>query len=240
MTWLVLARAELLLIGRNPLALCTAVLLPLALGLGVVWAAADAHHTAGADTATLQLLTLLACTSYTGATTMLAARRQELVLKRLRTTVLGDAGVLAGLLLPYAVLVAGQAAILVAATVAGGGQPPVRWWPIGLAVLAGTVLSLVLAFVTAAFTSAPELAQFTTAPVFLALFGGGMWLLRGGQADWATRAVPGVPVAELTLAAWQPGTVSVAHCVPALLAITAITVPAAALAFRVFRWEPRR
>ncbi len=236
--WLVLATAELLMLLRSPLAVGNAVLCPLALGVGFLLLAEDAGKGTGGDAAAMQLLLLLGFAPYVGATTTLAARRHELVLKRLRTSALSGAGILAGLLAPFAVLVVVQAAILCAVTVTLGDEPPVRWWPFALAVGAGTVLAAALAFVTAAVTPVPELAQLTTAPVFFALFGGGIWLMDAGEATWPMRMVPGVPIAELARSAWSAAP-PVQAAAP-LLAVTVLSALSVALAARTFRWEPRR
>ena len=49
------------------------------------------------------MFTVLAFGLYTTAVTTLASRRQNLFLKRLRSTAAGDAGILAGLVLPATV-----------------------------------------------------------------------------------------------------------------------------------------
>ncbi|WP_433304952.1 hypothetical protein ACQP2F_16765 [Actinoplanes sp. CA-030573] len=227
---IVLAAAELTLLRRSPLAVVNALLLPLALGIGWLLLAESTGKGTGGDTTAMQLLMLLSFTPYAGVTTALAARRADLVLKRLRTTALPPLAVITGLAAPYAVLTAGQIAVLTAF------HPPPRWWPLLVTTGAGTLLAVAMAFATAAFTPAPELAQLTTTPGVLALFGGGIWLLHTGEATWPMRAVPGVAVTELARGAWQDGT----PAWPALTAMAVLTVLAVALAARVFRWEPRR
>ncbi|GIE85510.1 hypothetical protein [Actinoplanes regularis] len=222
--------AELTLLRRSPLAVVNALLLPLALGVGWLLLAENTGKGTDGDTTAMQLLMLLSFTPYAGVTTALAARRADLVLKRMRTTALPPLAVISGLAAPYAVLTAGQIAVLTAL------HPPPRWWPLLVTAVTGTVLAVALAFATAAFTPVPELAQLTTTPGVLAFFGGGMWLLHTGDASWPMRAVPGVPVAELARAAWQDGT----PIWPALSATAVLTTAAVALAVRAFRWEPRR
>lgn len=242
--WLVLAGAEFVLLRRSPLSVATAVLGPIVLGVGVLLLAQDSGKSVGGDTVALQLLMLLGFTPYVGATTTIAARRQELVLKRLRTCDLSDAGIIAGLLAPFAVLVVIQAAALCWLTVVISGQAPARWWPLIAAVGGGTALVMALAFVTAAVTPVPELAQLTTSPVFFSLFGGGLWLFSTGTATWPMLAVPGVAVADLARAAWnQPGASPwdvLRQCAPSLLAVLLLSALAVALAARLFRWQPRR
>jgi ABC-2 type transport system permease protein len=227
-----------MLLLRSPLAVGNAVLCPLLLGVGFLLLTQDSGKGTGGDAGAMQLLMLLGFAPYVGATTTLAARRQELVLKRLRTCALSGGGILAGLLAPFAVLVVVQAAVLCAVTATLGDEPPVRWWPFAAAVAAGTVLAAALAFVTAAVTPVPELAQLTTVPVFFALFGGGIWLMDAGEATWPMRLVPGVPIAELARSAWSAA--APVEAVAPLLAIAVLSALSVALAARTFRWEPRR
>jgi ABC-2 type transport system permease protein len=230
MSWVVLARAEIVSLRRSPLALVNAVLLPVASGVGWVLLARDTGKDLGGDAMAMQVLMLLGFTAYAAATTTLVARRQELVLKRLRTSRLTGAGVVAGLLLPYAGLVAIQTALLVGVTVAAGGRPPDRWWPLFVAVVAGTVLSMALAVATAVVTPAPELAQLTTVPVFLGLVGGGLWLLNAGAASLPMLFVPGVPLAELVRLGWRPGSPVLSIIAAGLLGGVAVWV-----GFRAYR-----
>jgi ABC-2 type transport system permease protein len=235
--WALLAVAELKLLIRSPLVAATAILAPLAMGLFLL----NNRELVGGHLVALQVIALLGFTPYAGATTTLAARRQQLVLKRLRTSPASDREIIAGVVLPVAALVVVQAAILVACTIAVTGSWPHAWWPVGLAVIGGTALAVALAFVTAAFTASPELAQITTLPIFLMLFGGGFWA--GGAAPdevtWAMVAVPGGAVASLVRLGWDGAGLTASAVVPPLVAMIVTSAAAVWLAGRVFRWQPR-
>ena len=235
--WVLLAVAELKLTFRSPLVAATAVFAPLAMGMLLL----GNRELGGAGVVSLQLIALLGFTPYAGATTTLAARRQQLVLKRLRTSPASDGEIVAGLLLPLALLVVAQAAILVATTIAVTDSWPHTWWPLVLAVVGGTVLVTGLAFITAAFTGTPELAQVTTLPVFLALIAGGLWTgsTPPDEVTWLMVAVPGGAVAQLVQLGWDGADLSVATVVPSLVAMALTGAGAAYLAGRVFRWQPR-
>jgi len=235
MMWLVLARAELALVWRSPLALANAVLLPVGAGVGWMLLARDSPTGLNADAVAMQVLLLLGCTPYLQAVTMLAARRQERVLKRLRESALTPAGAWAGLLAPLVLLGIVQTVLLIAVTLVAGVDPPGRWWPLAVAVGLGTACAAVLAVVTAVVTPAPELAQLTTVPVFLTLFGGGLWVLQGGQ--WAF-LLPGGAVTELVRLAWHPGGAWFDgwRDVAVMVAVAGV---AGLLAWRYFRWDPR-
>jgi ABC-2 type transport system permease protein len=235
MMWPVLARSELVLLRRSPLALANAVLLPVGAGLGWMLLARDSAAGLTADAVAMQVLLLLGCTPYLQAVTMLAGRRQERVLKRLRESALTPVGAWAGLLAPLVLLVLVQTVLLIAVTMAAGVEPPARWWPLVLAVLLGTACVAVLAVVTSVVTPAPELAQLTTVPVFLALFGGGIWVLQG--SEWAF-LLPGGALTELIRMAWQPGTAWLDGWRDVAV-IVAVAAGAGLLAWRHFRWDPR-
>ena len=242
--WAVLASAELILLRRSALVALTAIAVPIGLGIGMVFLTRNS----GAETdygtaAAMQLLLLLGCTPYMAGTTALAARRQHAVLKRWRTSSASNTELIIGLLSPYALLVVVQAVLLFTVTAVVGDDPPAQWWPLAVGVLGGTLMAGALAFATAAFTRTPELAQFTTAPVFLALFGGGMWVTMTppDEVTWAMLAVPGAAVAQLARAGWNgtaPGQL-VDQSWPSIVVLFAMTAMSVALALRVFRWESR-
>ena len=235
--WALLAVAELKLIVRSPLAAGTAILAPLAMGLILI----GNGELAVGMVVSMQLVGLLGFTPYAGATTTLSARRQQLVLKRLRTSPASDRAIIAGLLVPLALLVVVQAVVLLATTIAVTGSWPHAWWPIGLALVGGTALALALAFVTAAVTSGAEMAQLTTLPLFVALFGGSMWVLATapGEVTWVMMAVPGAAVAQLARLGWEGTALSFSTVAPPLVAIAVTAAGSTWLAARVFRWQPR-
>lgn len=235
MIWPTLARAELTLLLRSPLALANAVLLPIGSGVGWMLLARDSPAGLDADAVAMQVLLLLGFTPYVGAVTMLAGRRQERVLKRLRESALTPVGAWSGLLLPLVVLGLVQTVLMVGVTLAAGVDPPGRWWPLIAAVALGIALAGAFAVVTSVVTPAPELAQLTTVPVFLALFGGGVWVLKGGA--WAF-LLPGGAVTELIRLAWQAD----ARWFDGWrdVVVMAVSIGAAGLlAGRYFRWDPR-
>ena len=232
-----LVGAELRLLARSPYAIVMAGVVPAALGLLIVWAEQDSGQAGPGGSAGLVLVSLMAFTAYTGGTTTLSARRRQFVLKRLRTSGLPDAAVLAAALVPMVLLTLAQAAVL-AGIMIGAGQPPGRPWLLVLAALAGTVAGGVLAVPTATVTSAPEWAQLTTGPIALAFFGGGLWAAQTPAAEvtWWMLAVPGVPVTQIARAAWDGGP-GVSAAVTALVLLSAVVAP---FAVRTFAWDPRR
>ncbi|MET8152295.1 hypothetical protein ACIBSW_10730 [Actinoplanes sp. NPDC049668] len=233
---LLIAGAELRMLTRSVPAMVLAGALPTALGALIVWAESDTGKAGDGATAALVVVTLMALTAYTAGTTALASRRQQFVLKRLRLSGARDTAILAGVLAPAVVLTLLQAALLFAIVAVAGAPGPSRPLAPVLALAAGTALAGVLAVGTAAFTSAPEYAQFTTVPIALAIMGGGyrVAVAPPGDVSAALLALPGSAVAQLTRSGWEA-----VPTLPALVALALAFVLAAPLALRLFGWQPR-
>ncbi|WP_157252369.1 hypothetical protein [Nonomuraea typhae] len=146
--------------------------------------------------------------------------------------------IVAGLSAPLFALVAAQAVVLAGVSGVYRGQWPERPWTPALAVVIGAVTCSAVAFLTAAFTPSPEMAQVTTFPFMLALIGAPLWVMGRDPAaiDWTGPAIPGGALAHLVRAAWGEPQVMVVPAVAAALVMAAVAI---ALAVRLFRWEPR-
>jgi ABC-2 type transport system permease protein len=230
---LTLATAEARLIWRNRLVCATALLLPLGLGALI---ASDGEAGSWGDVVAMQFVLLLLFCVYATATTSLAARRRQLVLKRLRSGELSDAEILTGLLAPLFALAVAQALLLVACAVAFGAPLPGRPLMLVPALVFGSLMSAGLALATAAFTASAELAQITVTPVFFAAIAGAAWVLSADSVSALMYAAPGGALADLVRQGWEDGGNPFA-AIAALLGWTAI---GAAVAWKWFRWEPRR
>jgi ABC-2 type transport system permease protein len=229
---LALARSEVRILFRNTLVGSMALLLPLAIG-GFMATTGDDDSWGGVVAMQLTLL-LLFCV-YGTATTSLAARKRQLVLKRLRSGELSDGEILVGLLLPLFVLALAQSVILVACTVALGAPLPPRPWLLLPAVVLGSAMSASIALATAAFTASAELAQITITPFFFAAIAGATWVVAGDGVNVAQLLAPGGALAALARGAWEGGGLPLLACA----ALLAWTAAGAAVARVYFRWEPR-
>ncbi|GAB3158213.1 ABC transporter permease [Amycolatopsis stemonae] len=236
-----IARGELIQIFRNRLVLVTALVLPAALSAFFI-AKRDLFTQAGSlgYIASLALFFVAGIGLYTTTVTTLAARRQNLFLKRLRSTAAGDAGILGGLVLPITVLSVLQIAVIlgVLAVVAGKPANPLL---LVAAVVSIVVMMLALGLATAGLTNSPEHAQVTTLPVSVGVIAVSGWVGLTGTGDLTLlkRLLPGGSATELVLDAWnggRPVVDSLALFGPTL----AWVAVAVALATRLFRWEPRR
>ncbi|WP_052847972.1 ABC transporter permease [Streptomyces avicenniae] len=236
-----IALSELIQIFRNRLVLVTSCIMPAAVSAYFVY-----QHEAFADLGSLGYIaavvafTVGAFGLYTTAVTTLAARRQNLFLKRLRSTAAGDARILAGLLLPVTVLALVQVTVILVALAAVAGGPSDTPLLVA-AVLAVVVMMLGLGLATAGLTNSPEHAQVTTLPVSLGGIAVASWVGISGTEELAPlkRLLPGGSATELIMDAWNGG-VPTGDSLLLLAPTLGWVVVAVVLATRLFRWEPRR
>jgi ABC-2 type transport system permease protein len=249
-----LARAELRLLLRNRTAVANSVLLPLllvavipALGWGGV-STAGPHLVVSALGVTLVFLT------YYNLVISFVARREELVLQRLRTGELTEGEVLLGTAVPTLVVSAGQVLLVAAGvTVLGEWSAPVDVVLPLIAFLGGAGVMVALAAVSTSFTRTTDSAQITTLPLVMAATALSgllvpLTLLPDALAQTA-RLLPLTPVLELARLGlvgrtWDGDPVDLAGAwaaAPLPLAVLAgWLVVGTVVARRVFRWAPRR
>ena len=162
-----LSRAEALLLRRNPMALLTALGTPI-VGVALLNALPPSGSVPlpGAGIAVTLTAFALLFPLYYNLVTTLVARREELVLKRLRSSECSDAEILIGAGAPAMTIAWGQATVgVVAATTVLGMALPVNPVLVIVAVLLGTVVFVLLAAVSTAVTRTVEMAQLSTLPV---------------------------------------------------------------------------
>ncbi|WNG85578.1 ABC transporter permease [Mycobacterium sp. ITM-2016-00317] len=238
---LTIAGSELRQLLRNRAVLVTSVLMPVAVSAFFIhyrdlFASIGSLGYIGA----VIVFTIGAFTLYAATVTTLAARRQSLFLKRLRSTAAGDPAILGGLMLPVAVISLLQVTVILAVFAAISGAPsdvPL----LAAAVISTSAMMLALGVATAGVTRSPEHAQVTTLPLSLGIIAVASWVGITGTEDMAVlkRLLPGGAATEMILDAWNGGvpvTESALLLVPTLAWVAAATVLAATL----FRWEPRR
>lgn len=249
-----LAQAEALLLRRNPIALLTAAAMPVVMVLFVRAYLPNGAGGVGAQVVTTLTAFTLILVIYYNLVTALVARREELVLKRLRTGETSDAEILAGTAAPAVALAWGQIliGILAAVTVLDLGLPTNPGLVL-VAVVLGTAVFVLLAAVSTALTRTVEMAQVTTTPVlFVPLILSGAMIPLAGLSDPLQRlaqVMPLTPVVDL-LRLGLTGTTSDGASVdlvgsfgPAVVPVLILTAWVAAGIWatrRWFRWEPRR
>jgi ABC-2 type transport system permease protein len=236
-----IAMSELIQILRNRLVLVTSFIMPAAVSAFFIY-----RHELFASVASLGyiaavvMFTVGAFGLYTTAVTTLASRRQNLFLKRLRSTAAGDATILSGLLLPLTVIALVQVAVIMTVLAVVAGAPD-NILLLVAAVLATVAMMIGLGLATAGLTNSPEHAQVTTLPVSLGVIAVASWVGIAGTEDLSLlkRLLPGGSATELAVNAWNGG-VAVTDSLILLAPTLSWVVVAVALASRMFRWEPRR
>jgi ABC-2 type transport system permease protein len=253
-----LARAEAMLLRRNLSALATALLGPVILVVVPFTNGPESRSTDGSGAGAFVVAGLTAFAMiygvYYNLVTALVARREERVLKRLRTGELGDAEIIAGTAAP-AVAVAWSQIILgiVAAYAFLGMGAPTNPALVLAAVVLGTAVFVLLAAASTAPASTVQTAQLTATPVLLVftVLSGAMVPLRllPEPVHWIAQALPVARMVELvrlglTGTTADGATVGFAGSFgPAAVPLLILTAWIAASAWatrRWFRWDPRR
>jgi ABC-2 type transport system permease protein len=256
-----LVRAETMLLLRNRTALFNGVLLAPGMVAFLHFSGAFDALAGDGDAALVGAFALvsLVCFAlmfvvYYNLASAYVARREELVLKRLRTGQCSDVEILAGAATPAVVTMLGQLVLGgIAIAVWIGLDAPANVVLLLVAVLGGTFVFAALAAASTAFTRTLESAQLSTLPVMLvALFLSGTMLpltMLPERVQTLAELTPLNPVGQLLtigLTGLRPDGVAVgfgetfALAAEPLAILAAWCVLGAWLASRYMRWEPRR
>lgn len=238
---LTIARHELTQVLRNRAVLVAGLVIPFAVCASLVW-----QHETFQDIGSLGyvastvVLTITAFSLYSTVVTTVASRRQNLFLKRLRSTAARDHEILGGLVLPATAIAVVQLVGILAVLSAVAG-PPEQVAPLALGISATIAMMLGLGLATAGLTHSPEHAQVTTLPISLGTIAVGIWVGITGTEDLGLlkRLLPGGAATELMRDAWNGGA-PVSDALLLLAPTLAWVLVAVVLAVRLFRWEPRR
>src|SRR4051795_6962931 len=252
---LALASAEIRLLLRNRTAAVYSLLGPVLL-LGSVGAidVSNGIELDGPGLVASAIGITLILVAYYNLVTTFVARREELVLQRMRTGELTDGEVLLGTAVPTLLVTVVQILVVgVGVVVLGKWSVPVDVVLPLLALLGGGALMVVLAAVSTSFTRTVEAAQFTTLPLVLAatMLSGLLVPLSGfpEPVGQVFRFLPLNPVIELSRLGlvgetWNGQGVDTAGAwtaAPLPLAVLAAGLLIGAIPARlVFRWAPRR
>ncbi|GAA1179479.1 ABC transporter permease [Streptomyces hebeiensis] len=244
-----LGRAEFTLLLRNKTALFSALFVPVVTiaGSKVSLDRIDLGKS-GLSMVEAALIgglgTVLIMAVYSNLAAAYTARREDLVLKRLRTGEATDAEILTGTALPAATVTLVQCALLVAASslfldVSAPRRPEL----LIAGLLIGTVLLAALAAATSAVTRTVESAQITIMPLFLiSVLGSGLFVpldVLPEKVASVCELLPLSGVMTLIRAGWVGG-IEAYDVLGAALTALAWTVLGVFAVRRWFRWEPRR
>ena len=251
-----LGRAEFTLFWRNKTAVVNALVLPLVMDGAYAFYARDNEALTGNTAISVYILTgtvvfVLLLVVYYNLVTAYVARREELMLKRLRTGEANDGEILAAGALPAVVVALAQVVVAVGIGAAMLDLPaPVNVVLLLVGLVGGIVVFVLLAAVSTAFTRNVEFAQISTLPVLMVCaFGSGALIPFSALPDAAVqvlRFIPLAPVVELLQLGWVGGPDGAGFVEsfvqarkPVAILVGWIVVGWLALR-RWFRWEPRR
>ncbi|MDJ1134722.1 ABC transporter permease [Streptomyces iconiensis] len=244
-----LGRAELTLLLRNRSALFVALLLPIAMTFSIKSAAEQADISElGLSVGSMVLPgsvgVVLLFAVYSNLVGVYVARREELVLKRLRTGEANDLEILSAGALPSVALgVAQSVLLLVGGAVLLDMGAPERLDLVVAGVVLGMVMMTVLAAASASFARTTEMAQLIPMPMMLVSFAAsGLFVpleVFPDTLENVCRWLPMTPITDL-LRAGVTGGLDGTATLRALGIAVAWTLLGAYGVRRRFRWEPRR
>jgi ABC-2 type transport system permease protein len=252
-----LARAEILLLLRSRITLFNSIVVPPLAVSVVAMSTIDVSQGLRSTSYAVILLTsflvvALPFVVYYNLTTTLVARREQLVLKGLLTGEASRREVIVACSVPTVLVMWAQFTLVAVVAFIWLTLPvPINGLWLTLALVAGTVLFVLLAVVSSGLTRSVEAAQWTTTPLLLAsmLLSNGFIPVSafpqalGAVAQWT----PMYPVVALFQHGW--GTAGLDGVVRSgglqdvtqpLVCLTLWLVVAALAAKRWMRWEPRR
>ncbi|WP_418058981.1 ABC transporter permease [Pimelobacter simplex] len=244
-----LARWNAVLLTRNRLALTYGTVLPL-LPLALLLGGDRGDEALGAATIATVLTMAFVFPVFYNVLSQFVTRRDELVLKRLRTGEARDAELLTALVLPGAVIALAVALLAVPVAAAFGQDLPRNPLLYVVGALACVALYAAFAFWTAAWTRNAEAAQLTSLPVILLAIGGQISLALPDAAQRWAELTPGAALTGLVRVTWfgmadgrTTSTLDLAAtwgaAAPHLAVLVAWTAVACWLAARSLHWEPR-
>jgi ABC-2 type transport system permease protein len=248
-----LTRWNAVLLSRNRLASAYAVVMPL-LPLALLFTGDRGSASAGAGAVVTMFLVIAFFPVYYNCLAQFVSRRDELVLKRLRTGEARDAELVVSIALPGAISALVVSGLAVPIAVAAGQPLPVN--PLLYAVLASASVFMFTAFAfwTAAWTKNAEAAQLTSTPIILAASLGPLSASIPELSDRVRDLLsltPGAAMSDLIRIGWfgldgpdaRDATLTFAEtwgqAAEPLVVIVAWTCLAVTLARRSMRWEPR-
>lgn len=229
-----LARTELKLLLRKRITAYSVLAVPIGL-CALAWFV-DRHQPGWGDTLGSRFTLLMVLSVYLVSTTVFTARRQSLVLQRLRTSELTDIGIYLGIGAPMAVVGLAQTLIYFGFCMAVGAPLPSNPLVVVVGVTLGIAVALLAGIATAAYSRSVEVTQITAIPVILAAMAG--VVMEQSPNDLVAAIGTFLPVVgpgHLVTQGWTGAGV---------LSGLAVSVPwlavFGAVALKAFRWEPRQ
>jgi ABC-2 type transport system permease protein len=248
-----LTRWNAVLLSRNRLAFVYAIVLPL-LPLLLLLTGERGSASVGAGAIVTMFLVIALFPVYYNVLSQFVSRRDELVLKRMRTGETRDAELLASIALPGIACALVMSAIAVPVALALEQMFPVNLALYALLAVLAVTMFTAFAYWTAAWTKSAEAAQLTSMPIILLASVGPLAITVPEMSETLRDVLsltPGAAMAELVRIGWfglvgpdaSQTTLSFAEtwgeAWSPLLVMAAWTYLAIMLARRSLRWEPR-
>ncbi|KMS90676.1 multidrug ABC transporter permease [Streptomyces regensis] len=236
--------AEAKLIGRNATVAGTATVFPIGMAVLLVVFGRDTLGALGwALPIALQIALMAGMTVYITTTLTLTARREDLYLKRLRTSECADSTIILGLASPVVLLGILQCLLIVGIVWVFGPAVPHNPLILVLAILLLVAMSTVAAIATTGLVSTIQQADMAAMPFFLFLLGTVIWGGMGGAdgPDVVQLLTPGGALMDLVRLAYDPaiGWGALSASLPAFGVLAGWTALGAVAATRLFRWDRR-
>lgn len=230
-----LALTELRLLLRKRITAFSVVLIPLAV-CALAWLqfrslpASDWPPGLGIMSTMLLLFSV-----FLVSTTVFTARRQSLVLQRLRTSELTDNGVFAGIAGPIAAVGLVQIVVFLGFCLVIGAPAPSNIGIVLIGLVTGVIGALLGGIVTAAFSRSVEVTQITAMPFLLVALAGTFLARFDTPVGVIGELLPLAGPAELITQGWT-GSIPLAALASSLL--WPVLLGLASMKF--FKWEPRQ
>lgn len=178
---------------------------------------------------------LLLLSVFLVATTVFTARRQSLVLQRLRTSELTDQGVFAGIAGPILVVGLVQAVLFLGFCMVIGAPTPSQAGVVLIGLVTGVAGALLGGIVTAAFSRSVEVTQITAMPFLLVAMAGTFMARFDTPVGVIGSLLPLAGPAELVSQGWS-GSLPVTALASALVWPVVLGL----VSMKFFKWEPRQ
>ncbi|MGO1056224.1 ABC transporter permease [Crossiella sp. CA198] len=186
---------------------------------------------------------VLLVSTFLVSTTVFTARRQSLVLKRMRTAEITDAALIAGMVTPLIVVTLAQMLGYLAFCVAIGAPLPENPLLALGGILLGAAIALLAGAATASLSSSVEVTQITAMPLLVAALGG--MIATFADSDLARTLGMLMPLngpTDMLAKGWGGGGAGIqlpeiALILPAGIALSAVVL--GVITVRFYKWEPR-
>ncbi|WP_162788687.1 ABC transporter permease [Amycolatopsis albispora] len=231
---------EIRLLFRRKLTLFSATVLPAGLCVLTWFTVRDAPPENWGTLVGDRFTMLMVLSVFMTSMTIYTARRQSLVLKRLRTTELTDAGVIGAITMPVVVMGVVQALAYFAFCLVLGAPLPVHSWLVLLGMAGGLVLTVAAGMATAALSKSVEATHVTSFPVLVGALAG-LFMVGSANPGVATAGtlMPLLGPADLLAKGWSGFDTGMVPITTSLGSTLLWAVVFAAVIGRFFRWEPR-